>query len=143
MTVLKRRPNVQPYGAPTPEQVNQLKKFNKRKIFGQGFRQQLTASSTTTLSMSLTSPGKELIGISIIPVGTGDMSDTQVSFVINNVNILNVTAAQNLNPNFVGGGMIYFPTSQPLTGNDTIQANFVKNDANNITVIVDVFYVPR
>jgi len=139
----KRRSQGNAFGVPSLAKVNRIKQFNKEIRYVQGFRQQLNGSTTTPVTISLTASGKFLLGISIVPVGTGDISDTQISFIVNNNNLLNTVAAQNLNPNFVQGDMEFFPLPQPLQGNDTIQANFLKNDANTVNIILNIFYIPR
>lgn len=143
MTQIMRRPvRSQPNSfEATPKEVTQTQKFNKNLRYVQGFRFQLPQGATSQ-TIRLNSSGKELLGISIIPVTAADQSDTQISFIVNNNNLLIDTDAENLNPNFVQG-MIFFPTPQPLFGNDTIQLNFTKNNVGTINVIVNIFYVPR
>lgn len=140
MTEVKRRPN----GQPAFNMKNEDAKVNN-KIYVQGFSQVLTASSTTPIPINLNSAGKKLVGISVIPTsGTNsDIANCQVSLSVNNNNLLLNVGLQNLNPNFIGGGMVYFPTPQALRGNDSITLSVIKNNAANVTVIINIFYVPQ
>jgi hypothetical protein len=107
----------------------------------QGFRIQV-ASGSSSQNLSLNSPGKFLLGISATPGNTDDISDTQVTFVVNNNNLLLNFPCSNLNPNFVGN-MIFFPLPQPLQGNDTLTASFTNNDGGAVIMYLNVFYLPR
>lgn len=139
---IKRRVSGQPTGYGVNEQQAQnVKKFNKDLRYVQGFRTPLNSGSNT-VTITLNAPGKMLLGVSVIPVSAADITDTQVSFSINNNNVLIGAAASNMNPQYVQG-MIYFPTPQPLSGNDTIAFSINKNDVGSINVIINVFYVPR
>lgn len=143
MTVISRRPgNTQPSN--DVNRVNKLKVFNKNLRYVQGFRSAIAASATTPITITLNSSGKKLLGIALIPAsGTlSDIADCQVKFVVNNNNLLLNVAAQNLCPNFVQG-MIFFPTPQDLFGNDSITLEITKNNAGAITLLTDIFYVPR
>lgn len=121
-----------------------VKEFNKDKMYTQGFRTLINASTTTNVTIQLNSPGKFLLGISIIPVsGTNaDIADCQIQLIVNNNNILLNVGAPNMNPNFVQG-ILYFPTPQPLMGNDSISINVIKNNAANVTIVGNIFYVPQ
>jgi hypothetical protein len=143
---IKRRPphahvEQQPF-AVSSKQSQAIKEFNKGIRYVQGFLSTLTANSNTTVNMTLFAAGKMLLGVSIVPVTGSDITNTQITFLVNNNNLLNNVGSQNLNPNYVQG-MIYFPLPQPLIGNDNIQANFTKNDAGSATVTINIFYVPR
>jgi hypothetical protein len=130
------------YGV-TPEKAAHTKNFNKEVRYVQGFRNQIAGSSTTNVNITLTSAGKFLLGLTVIPLLFADIADTQITFLVNNIALLNGVASENLNPNFTQANMIYFPLPQPLQGNDTIQANFTKNDAGNVNIYINVFYLPQ
>lgn len=104
-----------------------------RYVLSQG-----TSPQTPTLS----NIGYLLKGISIIPVASGDISDTALTFGINSFNLTNGANCQNFNPGFVHA-MTYFKLPQPLKGNDAIKASFNKTDAGSVTVYLNIFYVPR
>lgn len=128
----------------TPEKASATKAFNNNQVkYVQGFRQIIAGSTTTTMTLTLTASGRALLGISVVPFGTTDLSDTQITFLVNNNNLLNAISIQNVNPNYVQGGMFYFPIPQPLFGNDTIQANIIKNDISGGTITLNVFYLPN
>jgi hypothetical protein len=142
--IIKRRPQDQPYSyGVTPEKAQHTKNFNKKIRYVQGFRQLIAGSSTTNLNITLTSAGKFLLGITVVPILITDIADTQITFLVNNINLLNGVASENLNPNFTQTNLEYFPLPQPLQGNDNIQANFIKNDVGNVTVYINVFYLPQ
>ena len=141
MQKIKRRPNGPvSYGVNAKEAL-ETKKFNKVMRYVQGFRT-IINNGSNTLNITLNSPGKKLLGISIVPVGTGDISDTQISLLVNNNSVLTEVASQNINPQYVQS-MIYFPLPQPLQGNDNFTFTIKKNDVNTITAIIDIFYVPQ
>jgi hypothetical protein len=145
MQTLRRRPNSQPAGYNvTGNEAKQTKSFNKNLRYVQGIRTTIAALSTTPITISLNSPGKFLLGISLMPEsGTiSDIAACQVKFVVNNNNILLNAQAQNLCPNYVQG-MIFFPTPQPLIGTDSITMDVTKNNASAIVIYINVFYVPR
>ncbi len=123
---------------------SKAQEFNQRVRYIQGYRNTVNASSSTTFTVTLNSVGKFLLGITVQPVSAllTTLGDTQVTLVVNNNNLLLATAANNLNPNFVGN-MIYFPTPQPLFGNDSIQITFIKNDAASPVIIYNFFYLPQ
>jgi len=123
------------------QQSQQTKSFNQGLRYVQGFRTQIPQGNIS-VPINLNSSGKALLGIAIIPVASADISDTQTTFVVNNNNLLINVCTINLNPNFVNG-MIFFPTPQPLFGNDNINLNFTKNDVGTINAIINIFYVPR
>lgn len=129
------------YGV-TKQGAQSTKNFNKDLIYVQGFRQQVLAGATIPIAVSLASPGRWLHGIAIIPTTASDMSDTQTTLVVNNNNVLNKVAAQNANPGFTQG-QLFFPTPQPLSGNDTITQTFTNNGSTPIQVTINYFYVPR
>jgi hypothetical protein len=123
---------------------SKAKEFNQRVRYIQGFRNTINASSSTTFTVTLNSVGKFLLGITVMPVSAllTTLGDTQVTLVVNNNNVLLATAANNMNPNFVGN-MLYFPTPQPLFGNDSISITFIKNDAASPVVLYNFFYLPQ
>jgi hypothetical protein len=120
-----------------------VKKFNAGLRVVQGFRNAIAASGTTTVTLSLLSSGRKLLGISIVPVsGTlVTLADTQVTLIVNNFNLILSMSANNLNPNFVGN-MMFFPCPQILKGNDSISLSVLKNDAGATTITTNLFYVP-
>jgi hypothetical protein len=142
MTQFKRRPGVQPAFDSVNQDPKRVQKFNENLRYVQGVRTQLAASSTSSVNTNLNSPGKFLLGLSIIPVsGTNsDITDCQVTLTVNNNNILLDCGAFNLIPT---GDMIYFPTPQPLTGKDTIKISVLKNNASAVNVIINYFYIPQ
>lgn len=129
------------YGV-TKAGANSTKQFNKDLIYVQGFRQIVPAGATVPVKVGLASPGRWLHGIAFIPTATSDIGDTQINLVVNNNNVLTDVAAQNANPGFTQG-QIFFPTPQPLQGNDTITQNITNNGSSPITVTTNFFYVPR
>ncbi len=136
-------PNV----ARQPRKTNRFaeaQKFNEKIRYIQGFRSTVTASSVTTVTITLNSVARWLLGITIMPVSAllTTLGDTQVSLIVNSNNLLLNVAANNLNPNFVGGAMIYYPTPQELFGNDSIQLSFTKNDAASPVVLYNFYYLP-
>jgi hypothetical protein len=142
MTILRRKKTG--YNV-SQQEANKIKSFNEKLRYVQGFKATLPGSgSTVPITITLNSAGKMLLGISIQSTdGTlTALADTQLKFVVNNNNLLLDVAANNLNPNFVQN-MIFFPTPQPLVGTDSISLQVTKNDANAVSVIVNVFYVPQ
>jgi len=122
-------------------QAQQTKSFNQGLRYVQGFRSQIPQGNIS-VPINLNSSGRTLLGIAVIPVTGADISDTQITFVVNNNNMLINVNVENLNPNFVQG-MIFFPTPQPLFGNDNINLNFTKNNAGTVNAIINIFYIPR
>lgn len=129
----------------TPKQVEQAKAFNKELRYIQGFRQvNIAPGATVDIQIKLKSPGRMLLGFSVIPgPGGSDISDCQATVNVNN-NVMNAgMALQNMNPNFVGS-MVFFPTPQPLNGNDNITFSILNNSAANVAVItINCFYLPN
>lgn len=121
-----------------------IKNFNSQLVYVQGFRSVINGTGTTPVTINLSSSGQELKGIALIPVtGTNaDLANLQVTYVVNNNNILLNVGAPNLNPNFFQGAY-YFPTPQPLIGNDMITLNVTNNSGSQVTILANVFYVPR
>ena len=142
MEITKRIPQQHNFGV-TPEKTRKTRAFNDKVRYVQGFRQQIAGQSTTNVNITLTSAGRFLLGLTVIPLTLSDIADTQITFLVNNINLLNGVATENLNPNFTQINYEFFPLPQPLQGNDTIQANFTKNDANTITLYINVFYLPQ
>lgn len=136
-----RRPNNRAGYDASPKQIQKTRAYNRELRFVQGFRLTVNPGNSVN-SLTLNSAGKFLLGIALIPALGGVISDTAVSLLVNNNNLLTTANAQNLNPNFVQG-MIFFPTPQPLVGNDTIQLNFSKTDAGTVIIYADVFYQPQ
>src|SRR6478609_2331432 len=141
--IVRKRPNAQPASFEvSPNRLQQTQKFNEKIRYSQGYRANVNQGANT-VPIKLSASGREMLGIAIIPTGAStDISDCQIDFVVNNNNLLTQVAASNLNPVFVQG-MIFFPTPQPLNGNDTINVGIQKNNAGSIAVIVNVFYVPQ
>lgn len=124
--------------------AQKTKDFNKNLRVMQGFRSAIAASSTTNITITLNSPGLRLLGIAIYPTTAilTTLGDTQINFVVNNLNLLLGVGANSLNPNFVQN-MLFLPTPQPLQGNDSINLAVIKNDAGTATILTQIFYVPR
>lgn len=124
--------------------AQKTKDFNKNLRIVQGFRSAIAASSTTNITLTLNSSGLRLLGIAIYPITAilTTLGDTQINFVVNNLNLLLGVGANSLNPNFVQN-MLFFPTPQPLQGNDSINLAVIKNDAGATTILTQIFYVPR
>lgn len=141
MTVLSRRPNAQPKGESEGKRIQQA---NKELRYIQGFTATVGANASVPVPITLNSSGKKLLGISIMPAsGTNsDIANFQVTFLVNNNNVLLNMGANNANPNFVGN-MIFLPTPQPLLGNDSISLNVTNNTGVSRDILVNVFYVPR
>lgn len=138
---MSRRPNGQPRFDTSANNAQATKKLNKQLRYVQGFRQALN-NGNNTIPISLNSAGLFLLGMSVTPVTGGDITDCQVSLLVNNNNLLVDASAPNLNPQFVQG-MIFFPTPQKLQGGrDIINVQIKKNDAGTVTVMVNIFYVP-
>lgn len=128
----------------SPQGAQDIKKFNRNLRYIQGTRLQLNASGTTSLQISLNASGIQFLGFTIVPASglLTTLADTQVTLMINNNSLVLNASANNTNPNFVSN-MIFFPTPQPLFGNDNIQMTFNKNDANAVFVTANIFYIPR
>lgn len=139
MTIIKKRAPKKPMN-----RFADAQEFNQRVRYVQGFRNTINASSTTPFTVTLNSVAKFLLGITVIPISAilTTLGDTQVTLTINNNNLLSGVPASNLNPNFVGD-MIYFPTPQPLFGNDNINISFTKNDATAVAVYYSFYYLPK
>jgi len=145
MTRISRRPaQTQPVAYDVSKQgADTSKKFNQQLRYSEGFRYAaLAAGSNTQQNIQLNSPGKMLLGLTIIPATGSDIADTQISLTVNNNVVIKGLSAQNTNPNFVGS-MIFFPAPQHLFGNDIIQLNIDHHGASPITVTANLFYVPR
>jgi hypothetical protein len=138
----KAQPNKTAGYGVTQAGANSTKNFNKDLIYVQGFRQVVAAGATVPVTVSLASPGRWLHGIAFIPTSASDISDTQLNLVVNNNNLLTKAAAENANPGFTQG-QIFFPTPQPLQGQDTITLNITNNGSAPVTVTTNFFYVPR
>jgi hypothetical protein len=128
----------------TQRGARRTKSFNEKIRFVQGIRTPITGSTITSATIQLQAAGMFLLGIAVFPV-TGlltTLADTNVKFVVNNLNLLLSVGANNLNPNFVEG-MMFYPTPQPLSGTDSITIEFNKQDAGNTTVYTNVYYIPQ
>jgi hypothetical protein len=126
-------------------EVKKIKSFNKNLRYVEGFTRVLNAGDNQ-YDIKLKSPGKRLLGISIIPIdnNTTNVANCTVTVKVNNNNVLTDAAVPNLVPNYVQG-MIFFPLPQELTGNDTITAVITQNTspAPSESAVINVFYVPR
>lgn len=119
------------------------KKLNENLRYTQGFYYSaLAAGSNTPQTVKLNAPGKMLLGLTVIPLAASDISITLITLSVNNNNVILNTAAQNLNPSFVGN-MIFFPAPQELFGNDTITLTINNQSGSAITVTVNFFYIPQ
>jgi len=126
--------------APTAEELQELRDFNDGLRYLQSFRF-VIPSGASTQSVTLNSPGLELLGISMLPVTGSDITDMQVGLSINNNNLLVDVDGSAINPATVQG-LIYMPTPQPLQGNDILKLNF-NNNLAQATAYVTFFYIPR
>jgi hypothetical protein len=142
MTTINRRLPGKLPASNVQNQAQSTQKFNERMRYVQGFRYAVTGSTQTTQKLVLNSPGKMLLGLTLIPVSAADISDIGLDFKVNNNNLLIGLSANNLNPSYVQG-MIYYPLPQPLQGNDSIQATFNKSNAGDITIYLNVYYLPQ
>lgn len=126
------------------QQAKNVKNFNDDLRYVQGVKAAITGGSTAPITITLNAAGRRLLGISIMPVdgSLATLADSQLKFIVNNNNLLLGVGANNLNPNFVQN-MIFFPTPQPLSGNDSISIEFTKNNAGDTSIIINVFYVPQ
>lgn len=143
MPTIRRRPTGTNFDV-SPHELKKTQAFNKDLRLVQGYRNAIAASSTTPISISLGTAGELLLGISIMPAsGTlSDIADCQITFTVNNQNLLQSVQAQNLCPNYIQG-FLFFPTPQHLQGSDTLSLQVIKNNAGAITIITNIFYVPR
>jgi hypothetical protein len=118
--------------------------FNKDLRYVQGFQSTLVSSGTVNVPIALNSSGRQLLGIAVIPItGTNaDLTNTQLTLVVNNNNLLLNAATANLIPNYVQN-MMFFPTPQPLSGNDVITIQITNNAATTPGVLINVYYVPQ
>ena len=126
-------------------QAQGIKKFNEDLVYVQGIKAAITGGgSTASITINLNSSGRKLLGISVTPTDglLPTLADSQLTFTVNNNNLLLNVFANNLNPNFVQN-MVFFPTPQPLVGTDSISMNFTKNNAGDTSIIINVFYVPQ
>ncbi len=126
----------------TPAGVQNTKNFNKDLVYVQGFRQAVTTGQTVPVTVNLASPGRWLHGIAIIPKAGTDLTDCQITLVVNNNNVLFKAAASNADPGYTQG-QLFFPTPQPLQGNDTITLNITNNGSGTVQTTTNFFYVPR
>ncbi len=135
--ILRRRPAGQQMMMPQ-QQKNKM----APGICVQGFRSAIAATSTTPVTISLNASPQKLVGISLMPAsGTlADIADTQITFIVNNLNLLLTVAAQSLCPNYFQG-FLYYPFDQKLRGNDTIIMQVQKNNAGAITLLSNIFYL--
>jgi len=129
------------YG-PDKKQAAAVKQFNQELRYVQGFSITTPSAGTTTTNITFLAPGKKLLGIAIIPGSATNLADSSFTLTVNNNNVCNSMGANNANPNFVGS-MIFFPTPQPLSGNDTLKLIYTNGGALSNTIIVNFFYVPR
>jgi hypothetical protein len=128
------------YGA-SPAQMQLIQNFTKQQSYTQGYRFAFGAGITSQ-PLQLASPGKFLIGCSIIPEASSNISDTQVTLTINNNNVIMGVSAPLLNPGFIQG-FLYYPTPQPLLGNDNIQVSFNKQNSGSIVLYFQMVYNPQ
>jgi hypothetical protein len=126
----------------TPAKSQSTKEFNRDLLYVQGFRQAIGAGATVLMTISLTAPGKWLHGFAFIPTAASDITDVQLTLLVNNNNVTNKIAGENCNPGFTQG-QIFFPTPQPLSGNDTITLSVTNNGAASVQITANFFYVPQ
>ncbi|MDW8347127.1 MAG: hypothetical protein RML94_09245 [Bacteroidia bacterium] len=139
--IIKRRGGVQRQRYFETTDVERSQQLNQELRYVQSFRISISNGSNS-YTVTLNSPGKMLLGVSLVPVNSSALNDTQVSLSLNNNNPLIGVAANNLNPSYVGN-MIYFPVPQVLFGNDSFQFTFNKANAGSETIVLNIFYIPR
>lgn len=123
-------------------EAQKVKDFNTKIRYVEGFRFTIPGNSQTPFNVVPAAPGKFCLGVSMNLVTGSDLSDTTVSLIINNNNILNDCAVNNLVPQLVQG-MLFFPTPNPLSGNDKITFNFNKSNAGTVFLYCNFFYLPQ
>ena len=147
--------NVKPKNAMNRLQINKggvsaigvspqsIKEFNSdgKQVYTQSFRITLNTGKTTFKPV-LAGSGLLLKGIAITTQTTTSIADTQLNFAVNNRNILVDASALLFVPNYTLNKEVYYPTPQPLTGKDTFQFDFQKNDAGSVVVMATLVYVP-
>jgi hypothetical protein len=122
-----------------------LKSIRSENINAQsvaGFRYQLNGIGTSTFTISLPASGKQLLGIALTTNNITSLADTSIVMKVNNRNIIDNAGANTFNPNYTLG-LLYYPTPQELTGKDTFNVIFNKQDAGNIVVYLNVVYIPQ
>lgn len=129
------------YGV-TDKEAEQVKQFAEATRLIQGTRVAVPTGNSGQATITLATPGKRLLGFTIIPEAGGDLSQTQVDVKVNNYNQLNGAAAIALDPHYTFG-MIYFPVPAKLTGQDTLQVLFNKSNAGSVNCIINTFYLPQ
>jgi hypothetical protein len=144
MQTAVRRPNAPKPNGGSQQNINQVQAFNKNANYIQGFRATVPSAGSIPITMTLTSPGRFLTGVSILPASgvSTDLADCQVTFVVNNHTLLSSVACNTANPNF-SLGFLFLPTPQPLSGQDTMIMTIAKNTAVAVIVIANVFYEPK
>jgi hypothetical protein len=119
----------------------QIQEFNKANSeYTQSYRSILNQGSNPFTPV-LSGSGLFFHGLSLSIGTVTSLQDTQVSFSINNRQLLVDVSALILIPNYAQG-MLYYPVPQPLTGKDTFKINFLKNDAGTITMYFNFIYKP-
>jgi hypothetical protein len=126
----------------TPAKAQSTKEFNKDLLYVQGFPSQVNAGSTVPTPINLNAPGRWLHGIAVIPVTGSDLTNVKINLVVNNNNVVINAAAPNLDPGYTQG-QLFFPTPQPLSGNDTITLNATNSSGAAVSFNTNFFYVPQ
>ena len=126
----------------TPPDLNQIRAENLNAQTVAGFRYQLNGIGTSTQTISLPASGKQLLGISINAANIAALADTSITLKVNNRNVVNDAGANQFNANYTLG-LLYYPIPQELTGKDTINVIFNKQDAGNITIYLNFVYIPQ
>ena len=141
---LQRRNPARPQGyGPTKQGIAAVKELNQNLRYVQGFQATVGAASNIPVPINLNSPGKMLLGITVIPtVETADASNLLIDLTVNSNVLLSKITSSATNP-LKTQGMMFFPTPQNLFGNDTITALLTNNSGVSIPCTVNVFYVPR
>lgn len=138
-----QQPTLRQSGYPviTGNTQKQVQDFNiMNSEYTQSYRAVLN-QGVNAFTPILSGSGLFFHGLSMSIGAFTSLQDTQVSFSINNRQLLVDVSALILIPNYAQG-MLFYPTPQPLTGKDTFKISFLKNDAGTITAYFNFMYKP-
>ncbi len=145
-TIVRNAPATKPVGyGVSQKKSEETKEFNRSSKFVQGYRTQLPAIGAIPVVIKLESPGKWLLGVSIVPASgiNADIADVVITLKVNGLNMLVDMAANNANPGYVQG-ILFLPTPQPLQGDDNITLTIEKKSGAGVPFIfTNIFYIPR
>lgn len=144
MTIIARRRPAPPSGGGYNNVgAKQVQRFNKNIRYIQGFRTAVPAGSSVSQDIVLNAAGKMMLGLTFISSAkTVDISDVTATMLVNNNSVLSKMCCANANP-LDTQGMIFFPVPQELKGNDAMSITFTNNSGLPVTIITNLFYVPR